>query len=120
MTCESSLRPKKYSIALDTVFELIRFFGVRFSCIVMLSRSRIERFRRRKPLRTSSPASSSIVRTRRLPRWSMSSGVPSFRRIFMMYFTELTTSSFWTVISDSGTFMLNLRFRRKRPTRPSR
>ena len=72
-TCDSSPRPKKYSIAAEMLLGLIRLRGVMSSMSLRLIRSCTVRRSLRKPLRSSSQASSSIVRRRRLPRWSMSS-----------------------------------------------
>ena len=72
-TCESSPRPKKYSIAAEMLFGLIRLRGVMSSMSLRLIRSCTVRRSFKKPLRISSQASSSIVRRRRLPKWSMSS-----------------------------------------------
>ncbi len=60
----------------EIVFELITLRGVIVSASSMFIRSWAVRRSLRKPLRSSSPANSAIVRMRRLPRWSMSSISP--------------------------------------------
>ena len=83
-TCESSPRPKKYSIAALMLLGLMSDRGVMSSASFKLIRSWTVRRSLRKPLRNSSEASSSMVRKRRLPRWSMSSMCPlPFRRLRM-------------------------------------
>ena len=121
-TCDSSPRPKKYSIAAEMLLGLIRLRGVMSSTSLRLIRSCTVRRSFRKPLRSSSQASSSIVRRRRLPKWSMSSTSASARRSrsCIRYLTAAIRSSGRSVISSSGTFRPSLRLMRKRPTRPSR
>ena len=77
-TCDSSLRPKKKSIALEMLllFTISAILPIE-SGSFRLIRSWTVRRSLRKPLRNSSDANSSIVRSRRLPRWSMSSTCPS-------------------------------------------
>ena len=79
-TCDSSPRPKKYSIAAETLFGLMSVRGVMSCWSRIAMRSCTVRRSLRKPLRSSSAASSSIVRSRRLPRWSMSSTCALRRR----------------------------------------
>ena len=74
-TCESSPRPKKYSMAAEMLFGLTRLRGVMSSTSLRLIRSCTVRRSFRNPLRISSQANSSMVRRRRLPRWSMSSNL---------------------------------------------
>ena len=75
-----------------TVLELMRLRGVNFSGSFRLMRSWMVRCILRKPLRICSPASSPMVRTRLLPRWSMSSAWPLPALRARMYLMALTRS----------------------------
>ena len=121
-TCESSPRPKKYSIAAEMLLGLMSVRGDISATSLRLIRSCTVRRSFRKPLRSSSLASSSIVRRRRLPRWSMSSTStwPSPSLSCSMYLIAAIRSSGRSVISVSGTESPSLRLIRKRPTRPRR
>jgi hypothetical protein len=84
MNCESCDDPKKAWITAETVRALTRSSIEIFSGSVLIDiRSRTRRAIRDSPTESWFAISSPTVRTRRLPRWSMSSvnPRPSFRSI---------------------------------------
>ena len=77
MNCESCELPKYSFTTAETGFALMRSCGmsVSISCD-MLMRSLMARSMRTRPMRYWFSISSPTARTRRLPRWSMSSTEP--------------------------------------------
>src|SRR5436189_6050499 len=75
MNCESWLRPKKSRMTALRAFGLISFCGVMISILASnkVMRSLTRRSVRARPSRHWLASNSPTVRTRRLPRWSMSS-----------------------------------------------
>src|SRR5207245_6374555 len=73
LSCEP---PKNSLIAATTGRMLISSLGVAFSGSTMDMRSRTTRSMRNRPTRNCCWMSSPTARTRRLPRWSMSSALP--------------------------------------------
>jgi hypothetical protein len=76
MNCDSWLEPKNSLIAAEIGLALIRSCGIRFSDSAWDSLSLTALSTRTKPARNWFSASSPTERTRRLPRWSMSSISP--------------------------------------------
>ena len=76
MNCESCEPPKNSFIAATTGRTLTSAEGVASSGSVIVIRSRTTRSIRSRPTRNWFWISSPTERTRRLPRWSMSSGCP--------------------------------------------
>ena len=76
MNCESCEEPKNSFTAAATGFALIMSCGIRPSLSAMVRRSLTARSTRTRPTRKAFSAISPTLRTRRLPRWSMSSTVP--------------------------------------------
>ena len=76
MNCESWLEPKNSLIAATTGRALIRLADVTVAASVMVMRSLMIRSMRIRPMRNWFCSSSPTARTRRLPRWSMSSASP--------------------------------------------
>src|SRR5436190_1279867 len=76
MNCDSCEEPKNSLIAAEIGLALIRSCGIRFSDSAWLSLSFTARSTRTRPARNWFSASSPTERTRRLPRWSMSSISP--------------------------------------------
>ena len=76
MNCDSWLEPKNSLIAAATGFALIMSCGIKPSLSASDSRSFTARSTRIRPTRNWFSAISPTERTRRLPRWSISSTVP--------------------------------------------
>ena len=76
MNCESCEEPKNSRTAAATGLALIRSCGIAASISTELMRSRTARSMRSRPTRNWFSISSPTERTRRLPRWSMSSISP--------------------------------------------
>ena len=76
MNCDSCEEPKNSLIAAEIGLALIRSCGIRFSVSACDRRSFTARSTRTRPARNWFSASSPTERTRRLPRWSMSSISP--------------------------------------------
>ena len=76
MNCDSWLPPKNSRTAAMIGRVLISAFGVTVSASCSVIRSRTTRSIRARPIRICIWISSPTVRMRRLPRWSMSSGLP--------------------------------------------
>ena len=74
MNCDSCDEPKNSLIAATTGRMLISVCGVIASTSWVVMRSRTTRSMRLRPTRSWFWMSSPTVRTRRLPKWSMSSG----------------------------------------------
>jgi hypothetical protein len=83
MNCESCDEPKNSFTAAATGLALIRSCGVKPSASASDRRSLTARSTRTRPMRNTFSAISPTERTRRLPRWSMSSTVPRPLRISM-------------------------------------
>ena len=76
MNCESCEVPKNSLTAAATGFALMRSCGISVSISTELMRSLMARSMRTRPMRYWFSISSPTARTRRLPRWSMSSISP--------------------------------------------
>ena len=79
MNCESWLDPKKLWITAEMVREFTRSVGVICSWSWSDMRSRMMRAMRARPMLNWFASSSPTERTRRLPRWSMSSVIAASR-----------------------------------------
>ncbi len=89
----SWLEPKNSLIAATTGRMLIRVCGVIASTSWVVMRSRTTRSIRLRPTRTWFWMSSPTERTRRLPKWSMSSGKYTFGWSFECSFTRYDTAA---------------------------
>src|SRR6476469_8513763 len=81
MNCDSCEEPKNSFTAAATGLALISSCGVSWSASAIVRRSRTARSTRTRPTRNTFSAISPTERTRRLPRWSMSSTTPRPLRI---------------------------------------
>ena len=118
MNCDSWFVPKKVLITDETVRALTRSWGVNLSASRRFIRSLIVRAMRARPSENWLWSCSPTVRTRRLPRWSMSS-------TFDLPFWSLTSSvmiatmsSFESVTDVSSPDRPSRLFMRYRPTAP--
>src|SRR3989454_460235 len=102
MNCDSWLEPKNSLIAAEMGFALMRSCGMRFSDSACDRRSFTARSTRTKPARNWFSASSPTERTRRLPRWSMSSISPRPLRSSTRIPTTARISSFDSVPRPSA------------------
>ncbi|MCY1351056.1 hypothetical protein D9M69_373100 [compost metagenome] len=93
MNCDSWLEPKNSLIAAATGLALIRSCGIRPSLSAMDRRSLTARSTRTRPTRNWFSAISPTQRTRRLPRWSMSSTMPLPLRMSTRVLRTSTMSS---------------------------
>ena len=93
MNCESWEPPKNSFIAATTGRTLTSAEGVASSGSVMVMRSRTTRSMRSRPTRNWFWINSPTDRTRRLPRWSMSSGSPTWLLIAIILRTIAMMSS---------------------------
>src|SRR6202158_3201330 len=100
MNCDSWLPPKNSLMAATTGRMLMSSFGVAFSGSTMDMRSRTTRSIRSSPTRNCCLMSSPTARTRRLPRWSMSSALPLPLLSSTMRPTMRTRSSLVSVRCD--------------------
>ena len=111
MNCDSCELPKNSLIAAEIGFALIRSCGSRFSLSAWPRRSFTARSTRTRPERNWFSASSPTERTRRLPRWSMSSISPrplrSSTRILMTAMMSSLVSVAGPVSSVRPTRRLN-------------
>ena len=94
MNCESCEEPKNSFTAAATGFALIISCGMMGSLSAMVRRSLTARSTRTRPMRKAFSAISPTLRTRRLPRWSMSSTWPLPLRMSIRVFMTSMMSSF--------------------------
>ena len=92
MNCESCDEPKNSLTAAATGFALIMSCGLISSLSASVRRSLTARSTRTSPMRNATSAISPTQRTRRLPRWSMSSTLPSPFLIAISVRSTSTTS----------------------------
>ena len=116
MNCDSCEEPKNSLIAAETGFALIRSCGIRFSLSACERRSRTARSTRTRPERNWFSASSPTERTRRLPRWSMSSISPRPLRSSTRILITATMSSLDSVIGPVSSSRPTRRLNFMRPT----
>ena len=116
MNCESCEEPKNSRTAAAAGLALIRSCGITVSISTELMRSRIARSMRSRPTRYWFSISSPTERTRRLPRWSMSSisPRPSFSSTSTLRMARM--SSLRSVRTVSSVSMLSREFIFTRPT----
>ena len=111
MNCESCEEPKNSLTAAATGFALIISCGMIGSLSATVRRSLTARSTRTKPMRKAFSAISPTLRTRRLPRWSMSSTWPlPLRMSIKVFMTSMMSSLLSTpepVISSRPTRRLN-------------
>ena len=110
MNCESWDEPKNSLITAVTGLALIRSCGMSVSISCRLMRSLMARSMRTRPMRYWFSSSSPTARTRRLPRWSMSSMSRSFEPFFrsMRKRTTSRTSRLVRTWLSSGSSSPNL------------
>ena len=114
LSCEA---PKNSFSAAEIGFELIRSCGISASVSAWPRRSLTAFSIRARPERYWFSASSPTQRTRRLPRWSMSSTSPRPLRSSTRILTTSRMSSFDSVIAPSGASRPTRALNFIRPTR---
>ena len=97
MNCESWLPPKNSFMAATTGRMLISALGVALSVSWIVMRSLTTRSMRSRPTRKAFWISSPLARMRRLPRWSMSSGLP---------WSPLLSSISWPTIAAMSSLLM--------------
>ena len=116
MNCDSCEEPKNSRTAAAAGFALIRFCGISLSISTDDIRSLMARSMRRRPTRYWFSISSPTERTRRLPRWSMSSISPLPSRSSTSALMQATMSSRSSVRWVSGFWRSRRMFILTRPT----
>ena len=99
MNCDNWLEPKNSFMAAATGFALIMSWGIKPSESAILKRSFTARSTRTSPTRNWFSAISPTERTRRLPKWSISSTEPN---PFLIPTKVLTTSTISSVTSTEA------------------
>ncbi len=116
MNCDNCEEPKNSRTAAAAGLALIRSCGITASISTLDIRSRIARSIRSRPTRYWFSINSPTERTRRLPRWSISSTVPRPSRNSTRALTTATMSSLRRVRWVSGTSSCKRMFIFTRPT----
>src|SRR5947207_3109216 len=116
MNCESCDDPKNSFTTAETGFALMRSCGIRFVMSEMDIRSFTARSIRVRPTRNWFSSSSPTDRTRRLPRWSISSVDLEPSLTMRRWRITATISSLRSVLTESGASICSFLLIMNRPT----
>jgi len=117
MNCESCEEPKNSLTTAETGLALIRSCGIKLVMSEIDIRSLTARSMRVRPTRNWFSSNSPTDRTRRLPRWSMSSVAFVPRRTSIRCRMTEMMSSLRSVLALAGASMPSFSLIMKRPTR---